>query len=142
MQKKLIFILLVSLINVPLLRAHDASEGVQVEVLEKGSQSWDGSELPEYPEGKPEVTLLRITIPPHTKLPLHHHPVINVGLLTKGELTVITPEGDRLELKAGDSLVELVGRVHYGMNESDEPSEIVVFYAGVAGEAITVKEED
>ncbi len=49
-----------------------------------------GNTLPEYPEGKPEITILRIQIPPGTTLPLHTHPVINAGVLLSGELAVIT----------------------------------------------------
>jgi len=131
---------LASCLLAPSLSGHDDSEGVDVEVLQKSSISWDGDALPEYPEGTPEVTVLRITIPAHTKLPLHHHPVINAGVLTRGQLTVVTVDGKELHLEAGDSLVELVGTVHFGRNDSDEPAEIIVFYAGIQGEPITVKE--
>jgi hypothetical protein len=37
---------------------------VQVDVLSKSSASWEGSRLPDYPKGTPEVTILRINIPP------------------------------------------------------------------------------
>jgi quercetin dioxygenase-like cupin family protein len=121
--------------------AHD-HHGVQVETLARATASWDGETLPAYPMGQPEVTLLRITIPPATQLPFHMHPVINVGLLLSGELTVVTEEGERLYLKAGDSIVELVGRWHYGHNEGTEAAEIVVFYAGVVGKPITVAKPD
>ena len=65
---------------------------VQVVTLAKSTTSWDGNTLPNYSEGRPEVTILRITIPPGVELPLHHHPVINAGVLLKGELTVITKD--------------------------------------------------
>lgn len=44
-----------------------------------------------------------------------------------------------LHLTAGDSIVELVNKWHYGKNEGYEPAEIVVFYAGVKGMPITIK---
>jgi len=113
---------------------------VQVDVLAKTSSSWDGGTLPDYPEGKPEVTILRITIPPKVQLPLHKHPVINAGVLLKGELTVVTEDKKTLHLKAGDSIVEVVNKWHYGKNEGNEPSEIIVFYAGILGTPITIKE--
>lgn len=112
----------------------------QVEVLAKTSSSWDQSQLPPYPEGIPEITILRITIPPGLQLPLHRHPVINAGVLLKGELTVTAEDHKVLHLNAGDSIVELVNKWHYGKNEGDEPAEIIVFYAGVVDEPITVKE--
>lgn len=114
-------------------------KGVTVETLSKTGSSWDGSSLPDYPSAKPEITILRITIPPGTELPMHEHPVINAGVLLKGQLTVITEDNKTLNLKAGESIVEVVGKWHYGKNEGKEPAEIIVFYAGVKDSPITVK---
>jgi hypothetical protein len=33
--------------------------GVAVETLARGSVSWEGTELPAYPQGQPQVTILR-----------------------------------------------------------------------------------
>ena len=112
---------------------------VKVDVLAKTSKSWDGRDLPNYAKGKPEITILRIKIPPKVQLPLHEHPVINAGVLLKGELTVVTKERERLHLKAGDSIVEVVDKLHYGKNEGNETTEIIVFYAGVEDTPITIK---
>jgi len=111
---------------------------VNVDVLAKTSISWDGTDLPNYEKGKPEITILRIQIPPKVQLPLHKHPVINAGVLLKGELTVVTEEKETLHLKAGDSIVEVVDKWHYGKNEGNETAEIIVFYAGVQGLPITI----
>ena len=113
---------------------------VKVDVLAKTSASWDGKSLPNYAKGKPEITILRIKIPQGVQLPLHKHPVINAGVLLKGELTVVTKDQETLHLKAGDSIVEVVDKWHYGINEGNEPAEIIVFYAGVQGIPITIKQ--
>ncbi len=113
---------------------------IKVDVLTKTSSSWDGKTLPDYGKGKPEVTILRITFPPKVQLPLHKHPVINAGVLLKGELTVVTEGNEILHLKAGDPIVELVNKWHYGKNEGNEPAEIIVFYAGIKDTPITIKE--
>jgi len=107
-----------------------ASAQTQVVVLAKSSQSWEGSPLPAYPKEAPEISVLKITIPPHTTLPMHKHPIINVGYMVKGTLKVVTEEGEVLRLSAGDAIIEVVEKWHYGVNESDEPVEIVVVYAG------------
>ena len=107
-----------------------ASAQTQVVVLAKSSQSWEGSPLPAYPKEAPEISVLKITIPPHTTLPMHKHPIINVGYMVKGTLKVVTEEGEVLHLSAGDAIIEVVEKWHYGVNESDEPVEIVVVYAG------------
>jgi len=113
---------------------------VTVDVLAKTTSSWNGATLPAYLQGQPEVTILKIVIPPKVQLPLHQHPVINAGVLLKGELTVITKDGKTLHLKAGDPIVEVVNTWHYGINEGNDPAEIIVFYAGIQAEPITVKE--
>jgi quercetin dioxygenase-like cupin family protein len=112
---------------------------VKVDVLAKTSSSWDGGTLPDYAKGQPEVTILRITIPPNVQLPLHKHPVINAGVLLKGELTVVTEDKKIVHLKAGDSIVEVVNKWHYGRNEGNEPAELIVFYAGIRGKPITIE---
>jgi quercetin dioxygenase-like cupin family protein len=113
----------------------DAGEfgNIKVDILAKSSFSWDGSYLPSYSTGVPEITILRITIPPDTQLPIHQHPHINAGVLLRGKLTVTTENGYTLYLKAGDSIVETVNKWHYGKNENSEPAEMIVFYAGVKG---------
>jgi len=109
------------------------------DILVKSTHSWDGSQLPSYPEGQPEVTILRITIPIGAKIPLHQHPYINAGVLTKGELTVLTKKGEKLIMTAGDPIVEIVNKWHFGTNSGNVPAEIIVFYAGIKGQPITVK---
>jgi quercetin dioxygenase-like cupin family protein len=116
-------------------------DAVKVDVLSKTSYSWDGTALPNYPKGRPEITILRIKIPPGVKLPMHEHPVINAGVLLNGELTVMTKGGKTLHLKAGDSIVEVVNKWHYGKNDGNTPAEIIVFYAGISHRPITVKKQ-
>jgi quercetin dioxygenase-like cupin family protein len=112
---------------------------VQVDVVAKTSLSWDGIHLQDYPKGTPEITILRIKIPSGAQLPMHKHPVINAGVLLKGELTVVTEDNRTLHLKSGESIVEVVNKWHYGKNEGHEAAEIIVFYAGVLDMPITIK---
>ncbi|OPY91404.1 MAG: Cupin domain protein [Syntrophus sp. PtaU1.Bin208] len=106
--------------------------------LVKTTRSWDGQLLPAYPQGQPEVSIRRISVPPGAKLETHSHPVINAGVLLSGELTVVTTDGKTLHLKAGDPIVEVVNTLHYGMNQGTVPVDLVVFYAGVVNMPITV----
>jgi quercetin dioxygenase-like cupin family protein len=116
-----------------------ADEGSPVvQQLVKSSQSWNGAFLPVYPQGQPEITILRIGIPVGARLETHSHPVINSGVLISGELTVVTADGKTLHLKAGDPIVEVMNTWHYGINEGKVPAEIIVFYAGAVGTPITV----
>jgi quercetin dioxygenase-like cupin family protein len=119
--------------------SRQANSAVEVAVLAKSTKSWDGEALPAYPAGQPEVSILRYTIPPRTRLALHKHEVINAGILLKGNLTVVAEDDRVLELKAGETIIELVGKWHYGVNRTDEPAEILVFYAGTEGKLNTIK---
>lgn len=116
-----------------------ATGNVESVTLAKSNNSWDGSALPAYPKEAPEISVLKITIPPHTTLPLHKHPIINAGFMVKGTLKVVTDANKTLYLKAGDALIEVVDRWHYGVNEGDESVEIVVFYVGTKESAYSIK---
>lgn len=122
-----------------LVSAEQIETTIVSDTLVKSTHSWDGSQLPSYPKGQPEVTILKITIPVGVKLPLHQHPYINAGVLIKGELTVVTETGEKLIMTAGDPIVETVNKWHFWENSGNVPSEIIVFYAGIKGQPITVK---
>lgn len=115
---------------------------IQVVKLAETTKSWNGDDLPDYPKGKPKITVLKITIPPKTKLHKHYHPVINSGIILKGELKVVDINDNVLILKEGDVIVELVNKIHYGINEGKKPVEIVVFYSGTEDLPITVLAKD
>jgi quercetin dioxygenase-like cupin family protein len=133
-----IWLLLFTLFT-PLVFAQHTENNIESEILVKSIHSWDGSQLPSYPKGQPEVTILKITIPAGAKIPLHQHPYINAGVLTKGELTVLTKTGEKLVMTAGDPIIEIVNKWHLGFNSGSIPAEIIVFYAGIKGQLITVK---
>ena len=81
--------------------------GVVVEQLMQTSQSWDGAAYLRYPDGPPELTVLRITIPPKTALPWHTHPMPNAAYVVSGELLVEKRDGGATrQLVAGDVLPE------------------------------------
>lgn len=139
MKKLFCIIFFVLLLSGFIFAEEEAATTTIVEELAKSSLSWNRETLPVYSEGIPELTILRITIPPNTKLALHTHPVINAGVLLSGELTVVTETGDILHLKAGEALIEVVNTWHYGINEGTVPAVIIVFYAGIVDQPITIK---
>jgi quercetin dioxygenase-like cupin family protein len=137
-MKTAIYVLLISLALTGCVREKQP-DVITVEKLASTNSSWDGTRLPSYPAGIPEIAVLRFIIPPNFELPIHKHPVINAGVLLKGSLTVITEDKEVLHLKAGDSIVETVGKWHHGKNEGDTAAEIIVFYAGIENTPITIK---
>lgn len=105
------------------------------------TQSWDGQNYQGYPTGQLQLTVLRITIPPNTALHWHEHPVISVAYVLSGNLTIEKRDtGERTIVHAGQTVAETVQTTHRGFT-TDEPVELVVFYAGQVGLPITINEE-
>ncbi|MEK1942112.1 MAG: cupin domain-containing protein [Pseudomonas sp.] len=108
-----------------------ATPGIQSEVLMKSTASWDGTPYTTYPRGRPELTVVKIKIPPHSVLNWHTHPIPNAAYMLAGELTVETRKpGQKRVIKQGDTLAETVGIIHRGVT-GEQPAELIVFYAGV-----------
>ncbi|MGH1539257.1 MAG: cupin domain-containing protein [Arenicella sp.] len=138
-MKTVFFVCIISLLMLNNASAKSVNTATKVEVLAKSTKSWNGDQLPKYSTADPEITILKITIPAGTKLPLHQHNMINAGVLLKGQLTVVTEDNDTLHMKAGDTIVEVVNKWHYGKNDGLVPAEIIVFYAGTVGEPLSIK---
>lgn len=69
-------------------------------VVADAATSWDGVCLPAYPAGAPRLSVVRFTVEPRARLPLHRHPVINAGMVLQGELTVVAA-GGRADVPCG-----------------------------------------
>lgn len=111
--------------------AHELVAGVTVEKVLKTSQSWDGMKYESYPRGKPELSILKITVQPQTTLNWHTHPMPNAAYVLSGHLVVEKKAGGiKKTIHAGETLAETVGTVHRGYTE-DEAATLIVFYAGV-----------
>jgi quercetin dioxygenase-like cupin family protein len=118
--------------------AADSRPAEKAEVLGKSSQSWNGQPYERYPDGQPELTVLRLTIPAHTTLPWHTHPMPNAAYILSGHLTVEDrASGKKHVVKAGEAFNEQVGTEHRGSTD-DEPCVVVVTYAGTPGMPLSV----
>ena len=116
-----------------------APAAVSTTELIRTSQSWDGAELPDYPDGRPELVAIRYEFPAGRKLGWHHHPVMNYGVLQQGELTIVGLDGKRQVVRAGDAIVEMVGPIHCGMNTGDKPIVLDMFYLTQKGIPLAVQ---
>ncbi|PVY60200.1 cupin domain-containing protein [Pusillimonas noertemannii] len=110
--------------------AQAPASGIQVETLLKAGSSWDGVAYKAYPQGQPQLTVIRLTIPPHTTLPWHTHPMPNAAYVVSGQIVVEKQsDGQKRTLGAGEVLAEMVDTLHRGTT-GDEPVVLMVFYAG------------
>ena len=96
--------------------------------LLRTSQSWNGMEMPDYPQGRPELVAVKYVIPPGQKLGWHHHVSMNHGVLVQGELKIIGQDGKTTVLHAGDVVVEMVDAIHHGESCGTEPVVLYMFY--------------
>ena len=105
-----------------------AATEVQTTELLRTSQSWNEMELPDYPQGKPEIVAMKYIIPPGAKLNWHHHVSMNHGILVQGELTIIGKDGTTTTIKEGEAIVEMVDAIHRGENKGTMPVILYMFY--------------
>ncbi len=106
----------------------NAVQTVSSEELIRTSQSWDGVELPDYFEGRPELVAVKYVFPAGQKLGWHHHPVMNYGVLVQGELTIIGQDGKEKVVHEGEAVVEMVNTIHHGENRGSKPVILYMFY--------------
>ena len=113
----------------------------QVETTElfRTSRSWDGTELPDYPQGRPELVAVKYVIPQGRKLGWHHHDAMNHGVLVQGELTIVAQDGSEKVVHEGETIVEMVGTVHHGENRGEKPVVLYMFYLSQQGLPLSVQ---
>ena len=118
--------------------AHDSR--IKVEQLLQTTQSWEGTPYVSYLKGQPQITILKITIPRNTALDWHQHPMINAGYVLSGKITLQKKSSqERKVFQAGQALAECVNIMHRGYT-TDQPVQLIVFYAGAPGVPLSRKE--
>ncbi len=110
---------------------------IHTETLVQSTSSWDGTPYKSYPTGQPKITVLKITIAPHTTMKWHSHPLPSAGYVLSGSITVEKPDGTKRHVTAGEAVTETVDSVHRG-STGDEPAVLIVFYSGADGVPLSV----
>jgi quercetin dioxygenase-like cupin family protein len=130
--KVLIFALSVLITYAAAVPRSASASPVEVKTLVKATSSWDGKLYNAYPAGQPEITVMKISIAPHTALEWHTHPMPSAAYVLSGDLTVEKRDGKKKHFVAGQAIADTVGSVHRGIAGS-EPVVLIVFYAGTLG---------
>lgn len=118
-----------------------STNDVSSQTLLMACASWDGATYPQYPAGTPMIGVLRISVPPHTILAWHYHPIPAVGYLLSGELTIEKKDGcQHKTFICGEVIAEVVNSVHRGIAGAD-PVELLVFYASGVGIPLSIISE-
>ena len=112
---------------------------VAVSEVLQATRSWDGNKYSRYVTGQPQITILKIRIPPNTALDWHEHPMISAAYVVSGQITLeIRGTRKRKTFSAGQALAESVATVHRGYT-TNQPVDLVVFYAGAVGLPLSIK---
>jgi len=112
-----------------------------IETLVNATESWSGDAY-SYPDGRAQMTLLRITIPAGFRTPVHIHPQPGVAYVVKGRLECVVKADQTLISGPGDSFATTFGEVpHYCENIGEDEGIVYVTYAGVEGQSVTASVE-
>lgn len=91
------------------------SDQIESVTLLKTQKSWDGALYEKYPDGQPEITVLKISVPPNKALDWHKHPVINAAYVEKGEIQVERRDnGEAQTFRKGQIVPEMLNVPHRG----------------------------
>jgi quercetin dioxygenase-like cupin family protein len=118
--------------------ADSAKKVVSTELI-RTDKSWDGVELPDYLQGRPELVAVKYVFPAGQKLGWDHHPVMNYGVLVQGELTIIGQDGKEKVVHEGEAVVEMVNTIHHGENRGNKPVILYMFYLSQKGQQLAVQ---
>ena len=108
----------------------------EIQELFKASRT-PGDRVVAYPQGTPEMRVVRVGLPVGATIPLHTHPSPVVVVVTKGAMTnVRLVDGNEIVsvVRPGDGFLEgHSDEPHYVTNQGPEPAEAIVTFASVEG---------
>jgi hypothetical protein len=87
-EPMLVIGMLLSMLFQRTIAAMNDQPSVRSETLLRSSASWDGQPYESYPSGRPELTILKISLLSHTQLEWHSHPMPSAAYIVAGELTL------------------------------------------------------
>lgn len=103
------------------------------DILLQATHSWNGMAYEKYPTTQPELMMIRLTIPAHTALPWHTHPVPNAGYVLQGQLTIHDRDSGKTEtFHQGEAFAESVNDIHRG-ESGDTQTIVLLTYALTPG---------
>ena len=106
------------------------SDKIESTTLLKTTKSWDGTLYDSYPSGQPEVSVLKIAVPPNKALDWHKHPVINAAYVLKGEIQIERKDDGKTQwIHEGQVLPEMINVAHRGKT-GEKGATLIVFYSG------------
>jgi quercetin dioxygenase-like cupin family protein len=95
-----------------------------------------------YPEfADPEVTMLKITIPPGKSTGWHKHNFPVFAQVLKGTLTVELEDHREIKFKEESTFAEMRDTYHNGKNMEDSDLVLIAIYMGGKGQKLSIMKE-
>ena len=117
----------------PLMMASDADpSSIKSETMLRADTGWNNIPYVAYPEGTPQLTVLKITVPAHEELKWHSHPMPTAAYVASGEITIEEKSGKKQHFSTGQVIPETVNTPHRG-TVGDTAAVFIVFYPSVKG---------
>jgi len=85
------------------------------------------------------TTFKAVDTAPHSRSPFHRTLSVDYGIVTKGTITLILDDGERVKLSAGDVIVQR-GTIHEWVNEGDEWTR--VFFVMIPSEKVKIGDKE
>lgn len=138
MKKHLLTLILLAFIS---LTAKSQYSGLNIKELLRTDTTSIGQKIT-YPEfADPEVTMLKITIPPGKSTGWHKHNIPVFAYVVKGVLTVELEDHQIKKFKEESTFAEMRNTYHNGSNMEDTDLVLIAVYLGGKGQKLSIPKE-
>jgi quercetin dioxygenase-like cupin family protein len=120
------------------LTARSQYSGLNIKELLRTDTTSIGQKIT-YPEfTDPEVTILKITIPPGKSTGWHKHNIPVFAYVVKGTLTVELEDHRVIQFKEESTFAEMRENYHNGTNMEDSDLVLIAIYMGGKGQKLSI----
>ena len=136
------YFLTLALLAIISLTARSQYSGLNIKELLRTDTTSIGQKIT-YPNfDNPEVTMLKITIPPGKSTGWHKHNIPVFAYVVKGTLTVELEDHQIKKFKEESTFAEMRDTYHNGTNMEDTDLILIAIYMGGKGQHLSIKKEN
>jgi quercetin dioxygenase-like cupin family protein len=138
MNKYFLTLILLAIIS---LTARSQYSGLNIKELLRTDTTSIGQKIT-YPDfADPEITMLKITIPPGKSTGWHKHNIPVFAYVVKGILTVELEDHQIKKFKEESTFAEMRDTYHNGTNKEDSDLVLIAIYMGGKGQKLSIMKE-
>ena len=139
MKKHFLTLALLAIIS---LTARSQYSGLNIKELLRTDTTSIGQKIT-YPDfADPEVTMLKITIPPGKSTGWHKHNIPVFAYVVKGTLTVELEDHREMKFNEESTFAEMRNTYHNGKNMEDSDLVLIAIYMGGKGQKLSIPKEE